>query len=88
MTAAAGAIGVGRLLPELISGAAWPYALLGAGYGALALALMGAAAFRQARVRDALRHDDFEELSNGWVMGFTAAGMLLTAFTIVLVVTA
>jgi hypothetical protein len=49
---------------------------------------MGAAAVRQARVRDALLRGDFDELSNGWILGFTAAGMLLTVLTIVLVVTA
>ncbi len=88
LTAAAGAIGVGRLLPELIPGSTWPYVVLGTGYGALGLALMYAAAVRQTRVRDALRRDEFEELSDAWVLGFTVAGMLLTAFTIVLVVTA
>lgn len=88
LAAAAGAIGIGRLLPELIDGTTWPYAVLGTGYGALALALMGGAAVRQRRVRDGLRHDGFEELSDGWVLGFTAAGMLLTTLTIVLVVAA
>jgi uncharacterized membrane protein YidH (DUF202 family) len=88
LAAAAGAIGIGRLLPELIPGTTWPYAVLGTGYGLLGLALMGAAAVRQARVRDALHRNDFEELGGGWVLGFTAAGMLLTAFTIVLVVAA
>ena len=43
---------------------------------------------RQARVRDALRRDAFEELSNGWVLAFTAAGMRLALFTTVLVVAA
>lgn len=86
LTAAAGAIGIGRLLPELIGGTTWPYVLLGTCYGALALALMAGAAIRQARVRDSLRRNEFEELSAGWVLGFTAAGMLLTALTIVLVI--
>lgn len=88
LAAAAGAIGIGRLVPELIPGTTWPYVVLGTAYGALGLALMGAAAVRQARVREALRRDDFEELSDAWVLGFTVAGMLLTVFTIVLVVTA
>ena len=86
LTAAAAAIGIGRLLPELIPGTTWPYVVLGTGYGALALALMGAAAIRHARIRDALRRGDFEELSDGWLLGFTAAGMVLTVLTIVLVV--
>lgn len=88
LAAAGAAIGIGRVLPELIDGTTWPYVVLGAGYGVLALGLMGAAAVRQARVRDALRRDAFEELSNGWVLAFTAAGMGLALFTIVLVVAA
>ncbi len=88
LAATGAAIGIGRVLPELIDGTTWPYVVLGAGYGVLALGLMGAAAVRQARVRDALRRDAFEELSNGWVLAFTAAGMGLTLFTLVLVVAA
>ena len=53
LAAAGAAIGIGRFLPELIDGTTWPV-VLGAGYGVLALGLMGAAAVRQARVRDAL----------------------------------
>jgi len=86
LAAAAGAIGIGRLLPELITGPTWPYVLLGTAYGALALALMSAAAIRHARIRDALRRGDFEELSDGWLLAFTAAGVLLTLATIVLVI--
>ena len=86
LAAAAGAVGVGRLIPELISsGATWPYTVLGTAYGLIALALMGAAAIRQRRVREALRNDEFDELSDAWVLAFTVAGMLLTAFTVILV---
>ena len=88
LAAAAGAIGIGRVLPELISGPAWPYVVLGTGYGVLALALMGAAAVRQRRVRDSLRHNTFEELSDRWVLSFTAAGVVLAVVTVVLVLVA
>jgi len=40
LTAAAGAIGIGRLVPELIHGTTWPYVLHGTGYGLLGLALI------------------------------------------------
>lgn len=86
LAAAAGAIGIGRVIPELISGSTWPYVVLGTGYGALGFALMVAAAVRQRRVRAALRRGEFEELSDRWVLAFTVAGMVLTAFTVVLVV--
>ena len=86
LAASAAAIGVGRLVPELIPGASWPYVVLGCAYAVLGLALMCAAGVRQARVRDALARDDFEELSDGWVLAFTVAGVLITLFTLVLVV--
>jgi putative membrane protein len=85
LAATVAAIGVGRVLPELISGSTWPYVVLGTGYGALGLVLMGAAAVRQRRVRSSLRSDGFDELSDSWVFAFTAAGMLLTVMTLALV---
>ena len=39
-------------------------------------------------MREALRRDEFEDLSDAWVLAFTVAGMLLTAFTLILVVVA
>jgi putative membrane protein len=88
LAAAAASIAVGRLIPELVEGDSWPYVVLGTAYGVLAFVLMGAAGLRQRRVRDALRRGEFAELSDSWVLGFTLAGMLLTAFTVVLVVVA
>ena len=88
LAASAGALGVGRVVPELVAGPSWPYVVLGTGYGALGLALMGAAAVRQRRVRASLRSDSFKEFEDRWVLWFTAAGMLLTTMTMVLVVMA
>ena len=88
LAAAAGAVGVGRLLPELVSGATWPYTVLGIAYGLIAFALMAAAAVRQRRVREALRRQEFDELSDAWVLAFTAAGLLLTTFTLILIAVA
>src|SRR4051812_50175178 len=44
--ASAGALGVGRLAPELLHVAAWPYVLLGCGYASLAVGLLLAGAHR------------------------------------------
>ena len=38
--ASVGALGVGRLAPEVLDVAPWPYVLLGAAYGALAIGLL------------------------------------------------
>ena len=87
LAAAGAAIGIGRVLPELIDGTTWPYVVLGAGYGVLALGLMGAAAIRQAGPRRAPAQR-IRGASNGLVLAFTAAGMGLALFTVVLVVAA
>jgi hypothetical protein len=52
----------------------------------LAFVLMIAAGLRQRQVRMALRRDEFHELDDAWVLLFTVAGLLLTTFTVVLVV--
>ena len=88
LAAAAASIAVGRLIPELVGGESWPYVVLGAAYGVLAFVLMGAAGLRQRQIRDSLLRGGFAELSDSWVLGLTVAGMLLTAFTVVLVVVA
>jgi putative membrane protein len=86
LAAAAASIAVGRLVPELVEGTTWPYVVLGTGYGVLAFVLMIAAGLRQRQVRMALRRDEFHELDDAWVLLFTVAGLLLTSFTVVLVV--
>jgi inner membrane protein YidH len=83
-TAAAG-LGVGRLLPAVVSGAKWPYVLLGACYCAVALGLMVIGGIRQARVRDALGKESFEDLDRRLVSGFTLAGVVITAATFAVV---
>jgi uncharacterized membrane protein YidH (DUF202 family) len=43
LAATVGALGVGRLAPELLDVASWPYVVLGAGYACLAIGLLLAA---------------------------------------------
>ena len=40
LAASAGALGVGRLAPELLDVASWPYVVLGCGYASLAVGLL------------------------------------------------
>src|SRR3954467_4847941 len=47
LAASAGALGVGRLAPELLDVAPWPYIVLGSCYGCLAVALLVVGAQRQ-----------------------------------------
>src|SRR6187200_30638 len=54
LAASAGALAVGRVAPELLGGAAWPYVLLGCGYALLAIGLLIVGANRQRDLEHAL----------------------------------
>ena len=86
--AAAVAVAVGRLLPEAVGGAHWPFQALGAGYALLAIWVLVAGAVRQRRVSEALAAGRYEHLSPGLVNSLTAAAVALAVLTLVLVVVA
>jgi inner membrane protein YidH len=81
IAAAVAGLGVGRLLPEVVTGTKWPYVVLGTGYCLTALGLMIAGGLRQSRVRSALGERSFVELDRRLVVVFTVVGALLTAST-------
>jgi uncharacterized membrane protein YidH (DUF202 family) len=84
--ASAGALGVGRLAPELLDVAAWPYVLLGCGYASLAVGLLVAGAVRQRDLERALRTGGHVPLRFRIVGVFTAGGIALAVMTVVLVI--
>jgi putative membrane protein len=86
LAATAGALGVGRLAPELLDVASWPYAVLGVGYAALALGLLVMGAVRQRNLQRAVESGAQAPLSFGLVALFTAGGVALALATVVLVV--
>ena len=86
LAATVGALGVGRLAPELLDVASWPYVVLGAGYGGLAIGLLLTGAQRQRYLQRALESESPAPLSFGLVAVFTAGGVVLALTTIVLVV--
>ena len=85
LTATAGALGVGRLAPELLQVAAWPYVVLGCGYAAIAIGLLVIGASRQRKLQRSLATGEPAPLSFALVAVFTLAGTLLAAMTAVLV---
>jgi putative membrane protein len=85
LAASAGALAVGRLAPELLDVATWPYIVLGCGYAALAIGLMAAGALRQRAVERALRTGERVALPFRTVGVFTGGGIALALMTVVLV---
>ena len=86
LAASVGALGVGRLAPELLHVAAWPYVLLGCGYASLAVGLLLVGAERQRALEHALRTGDHAPLRFRTVGVFTVGGVALALLTVVLVV--
>jgi putative membrane protein len=86
LAATVGALGVGRLAPELLDVAAWPYVLLGAGYGTMAVGLLVVGARRQRELEHALHHGGHVPLRFHTVGVFTVGGIALALLTVVLVI--
>src|SRR6266536_5299534 len=83
--ATAGALGVGRLAPELLDVAPWPYVVLGAGYAGLAIGLLVTGAYRQRQLQRAVDRGSHSPLRFPLVALFTACGVVLALATMVLV---
>jgi len=86
LAASAGALGVGRLAPELLQVAPWPYVVLGCGYASLAIGLLIVGAQRQRDLEHALQTGVHRPLRFRTVGLFTAGGIALAVTTVVLVV--
>src|SRR4051794_23703086 len=86
LAATAGALGVGRLAPEVLQVAPWPYIVLGCGYASLAIGLLIVGAARQRDLEHAMRTGDHKPLPFRSVAVFTVGGVLLAVMTVVLVV--
>jgi inner membrane protein YidH len=86
LAASAGALGVGRLAPELLHVAPWPYILLGCGYASLAIGLLIVGAQRQRELEHALRTGGHMPLRFQTVGLFTVGGVVLAVATVVLVI--
>jgi uncharacterized membrane protein YidH (DUF202 family) len=86
LAASAGALAVGRLAPELLEVASWPYVVLGCGYAALAVGLLIVGAQRQRELERALRTGGHVPLRFRTVGAFTVGAIVLAVMTVVLVV--
>lgn len=83
--ATAVALAVGRILPDVSSGAHWSLRVLGLGYGVLAVAVLVIGAVRQNRMAAALRRGDYDEMSSATVIWLTVAAVVLGLVTLAVV---
>jgi putative membrane protein len=86
LAATVGSLAVGRLAPEVLNVASWPYVVLGVGYAGLAVGLLLIGARRQHDLQRAIDRGFQAPLSFQLVTLFTVGGVLLALTTIVLVV--
>jgi putative membrane protein len=86
LTALAVALAAGRLVPELAGGAAWPYELLGVGYGVLGIAFVAYGVKRQVAVEAAIERGEWAPLDRYAALGFALGGVLLGLATIAVIV--
>ena len=86
LAATVGSLAVGRLAPEVLSVAPWPYVVLGCGYACLAVGLLIVGAQRQRDLERALVSGDPVPLRFRTVGVFTAGGVALAVLTVVLVI--
>jgi putative membrane protein len=80
------ALAVGRLLPDVGSGAHWPPRVLGVGYGLLALVVFVIGGVRQRETAEAVRRGSFAPLSRTLVIVLTTISIVLVAGTLVIIV--
>jgi uncharacterized membrane protein YidH (DUF202 family) len=79
------ALAAGKLVPELSSGASWPYELLGLGYAVFGIALISYGHRRLSSVEAALRRGEWAPIDTRASAALTAVGTLLGAATILVV---
>jgi putative membrane protein len=85
LTALAVGLAAGKLVPELSSGASWPYELLGIGYSLLGVAFIAYGHRRQSAVEAAVQRNEWAPFDARVAAALTAAGILLGVATIAVV---
>jgi putative membrane protein len=87
LTTIAVSLAAGKLVPELSTGAAWPYQVIGVAFAAVGVMFIAYAYLRQKRVEDALARGEYAPFETRAGLAFTAIGVLLGVATIAVVVT-
>ncbi len=85
LTTLAVSLAAGKLVPELSSGAAWPFEALGVAFALVGLAFIVYAYVRQKSVDEALARGGFAPFDIRVGLAFAVVGALLAVATIVLI---
>jgi inner membrane protein YidH len=86
LTTFAVGIGAGRLVPELSSGAAWPFETIGVAFAVVGLVFIAYGHIRQRQVDEALAQGDYAPFETRTGFVFAALGVLLGLGTIAVIV--
>jgi putative membrane protein len=82
LTTFAVSLAAGKLVPELSSGAAWPYEVIGVAFALVGLLFIAYAYVRQRRVEEALARGEYAPFEARAGFLFAALGVLLGIGTI------
>jgi putative membrane protein len=85
LAAFAVSLGVGKIVPQLTDGSSIGYELVGVGYALLGVAFVGYGHLRQQQQERALAEGRFVPFTRRAALGFTVAGLVLGAATVVVV---
>jgi putative membrane protein len=85
LTTFAVGIGAGKLVPELTSGASWPYEVLGVAFVLVGVLFIAYAYVRQKLVEDALARGEFAAFELRTGLAFAVLGVLLGLATVVVI---
>lgn len=86
LTTFAVSVAAGKLVPELSSGAAWPFEVIGIAFAAVGLLFIAYAYLRQKRVEEALDRGDYAPFETRAALVFAALGVLLGIATITVII--
>ena len=85
LVALAGALAVGRVTPQVLHVASWPYVLLGVGYGLIAIGMVIVGALRHERLARVTLTSADSNLDSRFIAAFSAAGVAVAACTLALI---
>jgi len=87
LTTLAVSLAAGKLVPELSTGAAWPFEAIGIAFALVGLVFIVYAYLRQKQVEEALARGEFAPFDTRAGLAFAVVGALLAIATIVVILT-